>query len=83
MSPLFCRHNRFAADCPICAKDGLPAAPNCVYLIRAEERFGNGDHQFTADEQVAASNALYNTIRGTQNFTGEPRRMRVGFELNF
>jgi len=24
---LFCRHNRFAADCPICAKDGLPPAP--------------------------------------------------------
>jgi len=27
VSPLFCRHNRFAADCPICAKDGLPAVP--------------------------------------------------------
>jgi len=64
-------------------QDGLPAAPNCVYLIRAEERWGNGDHQFTVDEQNAASDALYNTIRGTQNFTGEPRRMRVGFELNF
>jgi hypothetical protein len=64
-------------------QDGLPAAPNCVYLIRAEERWGNGDHQFTVDEQNAASDALYNTIRGTHNFTGEPRRMRVGFELNF
>jgi hypothetical protein len=64
-------------------EDGDPAAPNCVYLIRAEERWGNGDHLFTEDEQRAASDALYNTIRGTQNFTGEPRRMRVGFELNF
>jgi hypothetical protein len=64
-------------------QDGLPAAPNCVYLIRAEERWGNGDHQFTVAEQNAASDALYNTIRGTHNFTGEPRRMRVGFELNF
>jgi hypothetical protein len=64
-------------------QDGLPAAPNCVYLIRAEERFGNGDHLYTVAEQHAASDALYNTIRGTQNFTGEPRRMRLGFELNF
>ena len=23
--PLFCRHNRFAADCPICSKDAQPA----------------------------------------------------------
>ena len=64
-------------------QDGLPAAPNCVYMIRAEERWGNGDHLFTPEEQRVASDALYNTIRGTQNFTGEPRRMRVGFELNF
>jgi hypothetical protein len=64
-------------------QDGLPAAPNCVYMIRAEERFGNGDHLYTAAEQRTASDALYNTIRGTHNFTGEPRRMRVGFELNF
>ena len=64
-------------------QDGLPAAPNCVALIRAEERFGNGDHLFTPRRAARASDALYNTIRGTQNFTGEPRRMRVGFELNF
>lgn len=24
---LICRHNRFTADCPICSKDALPAAP--------------------------------------------------------
>jgi hypothetical protein len=64
-------------------QDGAPAAPNCVYLIRAEQRWGNGDHLYTVEEQRAASDALYNTIRGTQNFTGEPRRARVGFELNF
>jgi hypothetical protein len=64
-------------------QDGLPAAPNCVYLIRAEERWGNGDGLYTLDEQRAASEALYNTVRGTHNFTGEPRRMRLGFELNF
>jgi len=64
-------------------QDGLPGAPNCIYLIRAEERWGNGDHMYTAAEQRRASDALYNTIRGTHNFTGEPRRMRVGMELNF
>jgi hypothetical protein len=64
-------------------QDGLPAAPNCVYLIRAEQRWGNGDGLYTLDEQRAASDALYDTIRGEHNFTGEPRRMRLGFELNF
>jgi hypothetical protein len=64
-------------------QDGLPGAPNCIYMIRAEERFGDGDHIYTTAEQRRVSDALYNTIRGTQNFTGEPRRMRVGFELNF
>jgi len=63
--------------------DGIPAAPNCVYLIRAEERFGNGDHVFDAAEQRTASDALYNLVRGVQNFTGSPRRMRLGVEVNF
>jgi hypothetical protein len=64
-------------------QDGLPGAPNCIYMIRAEERWGNGDHLYTVAEQRRASDALYNTIRGTHNFTGEPRRMRLGVELNF
>jgi hypothetical protein len=63
--------------------DGSPAAPNCVYMIRAEERFGDGDHIFTADEQDAAGLAQYNLIRGAHNFTGTPRRVRLGFEVNF
>jgi hypothetical protein len=25
--PLFCRHNRYAADCPICSKEELPSTP--------------------------------------------------------
>ena len=63
--------------------DGVAAAPNCVALIRAEQRFGNGDHLFDATEQRRASDALYNTIRGIHNFTGDPRRMRLGLEVNF
>jgi hypothetical protein len=62
---------------------GTPATPNCVYLIRAEERFGNGDHIFTIDEQNAASNASYLTGRALNNFTDTPRRLRLGFEVNF
>jgi hypothetical protein len=64
-------------------QDGKPGAPNCVALIRTEERYGNGDHLFTADEQDRAGTALYNTIRGLHNFTGIPRRLRAGFEVNF
>lgn len=63
--------------------DGVPSSPNCVYLIRAEERFGNGDHVFDASEQRRASDALYSLIRGVHNFTGAPRRVRLGLELNF
>jgi hypothetical protein len=70
---------------------GAPAAPNCVYLIRAEERYGNGDHVFTVDEQRRASDALYAAVgrtssffaRGRHNFTGDPRRLRLGLEVSF
>jgi hypothetical protein len=64
-------------------EDGVPAAPNCVALIRAEQRFGNGDGLYDEAEQRRASNSLYNTIRGIHNFTGDPRRMRVGLEVSF
>jgi hypothetical protein len=63
--------------------DGVGAAPNCVALIRAEQRFGNGDGLYDETEQRRASDALYNTIRGIHNFTGDPRRMRLGLEVNF
>jgi hypothetical protein len=62
---------------------GIPAAPNCVHLIRAEERFGDGDHIFDIAEQTRAANALYQVMRGEQNLTGAPRRVRLGFELTF
>jgi hypothetical protein len=62
---------------------GDPAAPNCVALIRTEERYGNGDHLFDLAEQRRASDALYYTVRGIHNFTSAPRRMRLGVEVNF
>jgi hypothetical protein len=35
------------------------------------------------NEQRAASNALYDEVRGIHNFTSSPRRFRLGVELNF
>jgi hypothetical protein len=60
-----------------------PAAANCMYLIRAEQRYGNGDHLFTIDEQSNAINSLYDVARGEHQQYGVGRRARVGFELNF
>jgi hypothetical protein len=60
-----------------------PAAPNCMALIRSEQRYGNGDGTFDLAEQRRASDALYNVVRGSYNFLGQPRRMRLGFEVNF
>jgi hypothetical protein len=60
-----------------------PAAANCMYLIRAEQRFGNGDGTFTIEEQTNAINALYDAARGEQQQYGVGRRARLGFELNF
>lgn len=62
-------------------RGGQLAVPNCIYLIGAEERFGNGDHLFTVAEQTRAFDAYYNVNRGLQNFTGPGRRVRLGLEL--
>jgi hypothetical protein len=60
-----------------------PAAANCMYLIRAEQRYGNGDHVFTVEEQTSAINALYDVARGEHQQLGIGRRARLGFEINF
>lgn len=62
---------------------GQAAAPNCVYLIRAEERFGDGDHVFDLGEQRRASEAAYLVDRGRYLLTGPPRRLRLGLEVSF
>jgi hypothetical protein len=62
---------------------GQPSAPDCVYLVRAEERYGDGDHIFSLAEQRRASEAFYEVDRGAYNFTDEPRRMRLGVEVSF
>lgn len=58
-----------------------PASPNCVALIRAEQRFGNGDGIFTVAEQQRASQAQYLLTRGLAALTDLPRRIRIGIEM--
>jgi hypothetical protein len=74
---------RTGCDDWVSSQSSKPAAANCVYLIRAEERFGNGDHVFTVDEQTNAVNALYDAGRGEQEQTAPGRRARLGLEINF
>jgi hypothetical protein len=59
----------------------LAAAPNCIYLIEAEARFGDGDGRFTLAEQRRASDALYRTVYGRPALLGPGRRVRVGVSL--
>jgi carboxypeptidase family protein len=65
------------------ATGGTPAPPNCIYLIQAEERFGNGDHLFTVAEQTRASDAHYAVSWGDQQLTGPGRRVRFGVEVRW
>jgi hypothetical protein len=60
-----------------------PAAANCLYLIRAEQRFGDGDGVFTVAEQTEAVDALYDVARGVHQHTALGRRARLGLEINF
>jgi Carboxypeptidase regulatory-like domain/TonB-dependent Receptor Plug Domain len=60
-----------------------PSAPNCYYISKAEERWGDGDGVFTVAEQRRASEASYFATRGLHSFTGPGRNARVGLEINF
>jgi hypothetical protein len=67
----------------VSSKGGAPAAANCIYLIRAEQRFGDGDGIYTVEEQSAAIHALYDVARGEHQHLGVGRRARIGFEIDF
>ena len=56
---------------------------NCVALRRVEQRFGDGDGRYTLAEQTRALDTYYNSFAGPQIFNGQPRHIRVGFEVNF
>jgi hypothetical protein len=72
------------------SSQGDAAAPSCVYLIRAEERWGNGDGILSVAEQTRIADASLLSggpgifaARGINNFAGPGRRMRFGLEINF
>jgi hypothetical protein len=64
------------------AATGDPAAPNCVALVRAEQRWGNGDGIFTTDEQALVADAEYAAF-SVHGLFSEPRRIRLGIEIGF
>jgi len=67
----------------VASKESRPAAANCLYLIRAEQRFGDGDGVFSVEEQGTAIDALYDAGRGEPQQTNPGRRARLGLEINF
>ncbi|HYT84639.1 MAG TPA: TonB-dependent receptor, partial [Gemmatimonadales bacterium] len=56
---------------------------SCESLKRVEQRFGDGNGMFTEAEQVRAWRTYYNATFGSWRMYGDPRRVRVGFEVNF
>ena len=58
-----------------------PASPNCVYLVGAEQRFGDGDGIYDVAEQRRASNALYHALNGGHLLTGPGRFIRLGIAV--
>jgi outer membrane receptor protein involved in Fe transport len=63
---------------------GAPASLNCAYMVRAEERWGNGDGVFSTAEQRRVSDALYFANgRGENFFYGQGAKFRLGVEFNF
>jgi hypothetical protein len=55
-------------------------APNCVALLRAEARYGNGDGVYTIDEQRTAVGAAFDATY-QMGLNGTPRRVRIGIEM--
>jgi hypothetical protein len=56
---------------------------NCESLRRVEARFGDGNGIYTVAEQQNALNTFYRSFFGAERFNGQPRNIRLGFELNF
>ncbi|HET7603813.1 MAG TPA: hypothetical protein VFK36_12395, partial [Gemmatimonadales bacterium] len=59
---------------------GSGGAPDCVALLRAEARYGNGDGIYSADEQRTAVGAAFDATH-LGGLNGTPRRVRVGIEM--
>lgn len=61
---------------------GSPAAPSCIALVRVEQRWGNGDGIYTAEEQALVADAAFAAFTAN-GFHAAPRRIRLGVELGF
>ncbi len=53
-----------------------------VSLLRAEQRWGNGDGIFTVEEQERAFSGAWDVIGGRSLLLGAPRQIQLGFQLN-
>lgn len=60
--------------------EGSGGAPNCVALLRAEARYGNGDGIYSIDEQRTAVSAAFDAAY-LVGLNGTPRRVRIGVEM--
>lgn len=56
---------------------------NQYMILKAEERFGDGDGVFTVAEQRKMLKDFYNLNNGVQYFRESNRYLRLGFELSF
>jgi hypothetical protein len=56
---------------------------NCVLLRRAEQRWGNGDGEYTEAEYMTAFNADYDLGSASYYFYAAGRQVRLGLELRF
>lgn len=62
--------------------NGAGGEPTCIALVRAEQRFGDGDGIFTPAEQRETANASFDALLA-RGFRAEPRRIRVGVTIGF
>lgn len=71
----------FTAGCAGWKGRGGPV--DCVALMRAESRYGDGNGTFEDAEIRRAFNAWYDVAFGPYRFFGPGRRIRLGVEVNF
>ncbi len=58
-------------------------APQCLYAIRDEQRYGNGDHVYTLAEQRNASDLTRAPSYDIRNFVSGGRTIRFGISVDF
>jgi hypothetical protein len=63
--------------------NGQGGLPNCFGIYRAEERFGDGNHELTPAEYKQIFTTYYNIGAGPGNFEVAPRTIILGVQLTF